>query len=93
MSADAPFVFSTKAVESNPVNMEFADGYHIIPQWMVAHLGGTDAVTSPESAAKARKVTFEEFNQKFHAAVSRKALQDVHKSIINTHLRGLSIIK
>jgi hypothetical protein len=93
MSTESPFVFSSGNPNSDPVNMEFADGWHIIPKWLVAHLGGTDAVTSPESVAKARTVTFEEFNRRFHAAVSRTALKDVHNSIISNHMRSLGIIK
>jgi hypothetical protein len=84
------FVFSGGAPESSNVILEFADGYHVIPKWLVAHLGGTEAVTSPESMQKARTVTFEEFNRKFHSAVASKTLKTVQDNIVSSHLRQVA---
>lgn len=85
------FVFNTGRAVSLPcdVNIEFADGWHMIPAWMVPHLGGTDKVLSEESMAAARSVTFEEFNRRFHNAASRETLGGIQKQIISSHLRRL----
>ncbi|MBI3654056.1 MAG: hypothetical protein HY231_23750 [Acidobacteria bacterium] len=88
ISSNNGFVVSKGAPQSDGVMVEFADGWHIIPQWLVAHLGGTDAVLKPESQSKAKAVTFEEFNRRFHSTVSSSALRQVHKTIVSNHLQA-----
>jgi hypothetical protein len=83
------FVFSGSAPEASDVALEFANGWNVIPKWIVAHLGGTEAVTSEASMQKARTVTFEEFTRRFHSAVASSTLKSVQDRIIATHLQRL----
>lgn len=89
--AGTGLVFNTGSVAGAPcdVEIEFADGRHVIPRWMVAHLGGADKVTTAESMAAARLVTFEEFSRRFHAAAGREALNGIQNQVIASHLRKL----
>jgi hypothetical protein len=84
------FVFSIKSPEAADVELEFADGRRVVPRWMVAHLGGTDAVSSVESMQRALLVTFEQFQRAFHEAVSRSKLNAIQKQIVSSHMRGIA---
>jgi len=83
------FHFSAGERRSSDVSTEFADGMHTIPAWMVAHLGGTDAVVSPDSRAKFRSVTFEQMVRAFHARVAGETLRGVQGQIVRDHMRNI----
>ncbi len=81
------FIFNTGQAVSSAVEIEFADGRHVVPEWLVAQLGGTTAVTSEASRAAARQFTYEDFMRRFHSKVASATLSGIGKQIIRQHLQ------
>ncbi len=84
------FVFNADSKPVAAVELEFADGRHVVPEWVVAHLGGVDKVTAPESVAVAARLTFEEFMRAFYHTVAHATLSNFGKQIVRDHLTGLA---
>lgn len=68
------------------VDLEFADGVHTIPAWIVGHLGGPADVLSPGSVAVAKTMTRDQFIKQFQDRVVRDRLNRLHISIFQSPL-------
>ena len=69
------------------VVVEFADGQHAIPAFVVAHAGGRDAILA--QAEELRDLTFEKFMKGFSASAVSEHLQSIQRRIISEHMRSL----
>lgn len=71
--------------ESEPLEMEFSDGIFVIPEAIVSHLGGTDAVKS--TAAKLKTLTYRDYTAAFWKLVTKTKLNQISNKLITDHLR------
>lgn len=76
----------TAGAEASPVEIEFSDGMHIIPETVVAHLGGTKLLLSSKSLF--RDKTYAEFMSGFWKLVEKSALNDVGTKLLQGHFMG-----
>lgn len=68
------------------LDIEFADGVHTLPAWIVGHLGGPADVLSPSSLAAAKTMTRDQFIEQFQNRVVRDRLNRLHVSIFQNSL-------
>lgn len=81
------FAFSTGATVPEPIAIEFGDGMHTVPGWVVAQLGGPDALKG--AARELRQATFEQFMQSVGDERAAEYLNKIQADIFSAHMRGM----
>jgi hypothetical protein len=71
--------------EDTPV--EFADGQRPVPAYIVAHLGGPEALG--RQAAGLRLITYESFIKAFNEEVERDRLNQLQSAFVAGHFQRL----
>ena len=84
--SESGFGFNAFATErASFLEMEFLDGFHVVPEYIIRHLGGEDAVSRYEDYY--RTITFHEFTGTFHRMVEADGLNRIQDKIVSDFLR------
>ncbi|HEX8564123.1 MAG TPA: hypothetical protein VF648_00545 [Pyrinomonadaceae bacterium] len=73
------------AGQAEIVELEFADGLRAVPAYIVAHLGGRDALSA--RAEQFKNLSYDDFCSAFHNMVSADTLNRIQSSFVTSFLR------
>ena len=75
--------YAACGVDAAPMDLEFKDGTHTVPEAIVAHLGGTAALESQKNSFKDR--TYQEFMSAFWKLVEKTKLNEISEKFKAGH--------